>query len=104
MQNFGSEVSETLSLVRRLKSPYLLKKNHDDHVHQMETFSALLALCAGKSPVTIGFPSQKPVMQSFDVFFDLRLNKQLNKQSKRRWFAMPSLSLYWLYGIKAWNY
>ena len=39
----------------------------------METFSALLAICAGDSPVTGGFPEQKPVTQSFDVFFDLRL-------------------------------
>ena len=36
----------------------------------METFSALLAICAGKSPVTGEFPAQRPV--SFDVFFDLR--------------------------------
>ena len=41
--------------------------------HQMETFSALLALCVGNSPVTGEFPSQRPVTQSFDVFFDLRL-------------------------------
>ena len=39
----------------------------------METFSALLALCERNPPVTIEFPSQRPVMQSFDVFFDLRL-------------------------------
>ena len=51
--------------------------------HQMETFSALLALCAGNSPVTGEFPSQRPVTQSFDVFFDLRLNKRLSKQSRR---------------------
>ena len=44
----------------------------------METFSALLALCAGNSPVTGEFPSQRPVMRSFDVFFDLRLNKRLS--------------------------
>ena len=42
----------------------------------MEMFSALLALCAGNSPVTGEFPTQKPVTQSFDVVFDLRLNKQ----------------------------
>ena len=47
--------------------------------HQMETFSALLALCAGNSPVTGEFPAQRPVTRSFDVFFDPRLNKQLNK-------------------------
>ena len=42
--------------------------------HQMETFSALLAICAGNSPVTGGFPAQRPVRRSFDVFFDLHLN------------------------------
>ena len=26
------------------------------------------------------FPAQRPVMRSFDVFFDLRLNKRLSKQ------------------------
>ena len=41
--------------------------------HQMEIFSALLALCVGNSPVTGEFPSWRPVARSFDVFFDLRL-------------------------------
>ena len=49
--------------------------------HQTETFSALLALCAGNSPVTGEFPSQRPVTRNFDVFFDLCLNKRLSKQS-----------------------
>ena len=40
--------------------------------HQMETFSALLAICAGNSPVPGEFPTQRPVTQSFDVFFDLQ--------------------------------
>ena len=48
--------------------------------HQMETFSALLAICAGNSPVLGEFPTQRPVTRSFDVFFDLRLNKRLSKQ------------------------
>ena len=26
------------------------------------------------------FPTQRPVMRNFDVFFDLRLNKRLSKQ------------------------
>ena len=47
----------------------------------MEAFSALLVLCAANSPVTGEFPSQRPVTRSFDVFFDLRLNKLLSKQS-----------------------
>ena len=46
----------------------------------METFSALLAFCAGNSPVPGEFPTQRPVTQSFDVFFDLRLNKLLSKK------------------------
>ena len=32
-------------------------------------------------PVPGEFPAQRPVTQSFDVFFDLRLNKRLSKQS-----------------------
>ena len=62
--------------------------------YQMETFSALLAPCAGNSLVTGEFPAQKPVMRSFDVFFDLSLNKRLNKQSWGWWFETPSCSLW----------
>ena len=32
------------------------------------------------------FPAQRPVTRSFDVFFDLRLNKRLSKQSWGWWF------------------
>ena len=52
----------------------------------METFSALLAIFAGNSPVPGEFPTQRPVTRSCDVFFDLRLNKQLSKQSWGWWF------------------
>ena len=62
--------------------------------HQRETFSALLALCEGKSPVTGEFPSQRSVTRSFDVFFDLLLNKRLSKQSIRQWFETPSHPLW----------
>ena len=48
-------------------------------LHQIETFSALVAFCAGNSPVTSKFPAQRPVTRSFDIFFDLRLNKRLSK-------------------------
>ena len=44
----------------------------------------------GNSPVPGEFPSQRPGTGSFDVFFDLRLIKWLCKQSRRRWFEMPS--------------
>ena len=57
--------------------------------HQMETFSVSLAICAGNSPVIGEFPAQRPVARSFDVFFDLRLNGWLSKQSWGRWFETP---------------
>ena len=46
----------------------------------METFFALLAICAGNSPVPGEFPVQRPVTRGFYVFFDLRLNKRLGKK------------------------
>ena len=45
----------------------------------METFSVLLAICAGNSPVIDEFPAQRPVTRSFDIFVDLRPNKRLGK-------------------------
>ena len=52
----------------------------------METFSALLAICARNSLVPGEFPAQRPVTRSFDVFFDLSLNQWLSKQSRGWWF------------------
>ena len=37
---------------------------------QMETFSMLLALCVGNSPVNGEVPSQRPVMGSFDAWIN----------------------------------
>ena len=39
-------------------------------------------------------PSQRPVTRSFDVFFDLNLNKRLSKQSCGWWFETPSRPLW----------
>ena len=61
--------------------------------HQMETFSALLAICAGNSPVPGEFTAQRPVTRSFDVFFDLRL-KPLSKQWWGWWFETLSRPLW----------
>ena len=61
--------------------------------HQMETFSALLTLCAGNSPIAGEFPSRRPVTRSFDYFY-LGLNKRLSKHSRRWWFETPSRSLW----------
>ena len=62
--------------------------------HQMETFSALLAICAGNSPVPGEFPTQRPVTRSFDVYFDLRPDERLSKQSWCWWFETLSHSLW----------
>ena len=51
-------------------------------------------LCKGNPSATGGFPSQRPVTQSFDIFFDLCLNKRLSKQSMCWWFETPSRSLW----------
>ena len=40
------------------------------------------------------FPTQRPVTRSFDVYFDLRLNKRLSKQSRGWWFETLSRSLW----------
>ena len=50
--------------------------------------------CAGNSPVTGEFPTRRPVTRSFYVFFDLRPNIRLSKQSGGWWFETPSVSLW----------
>ena len=62
--------------------------------HQIETVYTLLTICVGNSPVSGEFPAQRPVTRSFDVFFDLCLNKRLNKQSWGWWFETLSCSLW----------
>ena len=49
---------------------------HDDVIN--ENIFRVLALCVGNSPVTSEFHSQRQVTRSFDVFFDLCLNKGLS--------------------------
>ena len=48
------------------------------------------------SPVPGEFPTQRPVTRGFDVFFDLRLNKRLSKQSWGWWLETLSRPL-WRY-------
>ena len=86
---FALEVSRYVARSLRLLFVIKLCKDSDDwrqvlswRRYQMETFSALLAICA----VPGEFPAQRPVTRSFDVFFDLRLKKRLSKQSWGWWF------------------
>ena len=62
--------------------------------HHKQIFSALLAICAGNSPLTGEFPAQRPVTRSFDILFDLPLNKRLSKQSRGWWFETRSRPLW----------
>ena len=54
--------------------------------HEMQTFHALPAICAGNSQGTIEFPAKGQWRGVLRVFFDLRLNKRLSKQSWGLWF------------------
>ena len=98
IRTLGTNLSEILSEIRMFSftkthlkmssgkwRPFCLGLNVLTHTqwydvpwwrHQMEAFSALLAICAGNSPVTGEFHAQRPVTRSFDVFFDLLLNKR----------------------------
>ena len=67
---------------------------HDDVIKWKHFPYVLLALCEGNSPIISEFPSQRPVMRSFEVFFDLHQNKRLSKHLWRRWFETPSRSLW----------
>ena len=71
--------------------------------HQMETFSAFLAICAGNSPIHGEFPAQRPVTQSFDIYFDLRLNKRLSEQSWGWWFETLLRPLWRHSNVNLWS-
>ena len=66
---------------------------HDDII-KWKHFPRYWSFVRGILPVTGEFPAQRPVTQSFDVFFDLRLYKRLSKQSWGWWSEMPSSSLW----------
>ena len=55
--------------------------------HQMETFSALLALCEGNSPVTGEFPSQRLATRNFGVWFETPSGSLWRHCSEPRQFA-----------------
>ena len=67
---------------------------HDD-VIKWNIFHVTGPLC-GEFTGHRWIPLTMPVTRSFDVFFDLGLNKRLSKQSRRRWYERPLRSL-WRY-------
>ena len=62
--------------------------------YQMETVSEVLHICAGYSPVTGEIPVRRPVTRTFDVIFNLRLNKRLSKHWWGWRFETPSRPLW----------
>ena len=71
--------------------PYMpLNASTHYDVNNGNNFRVTGHLC-GNSPVTGEFPAQRPVTRSFDVFFDLRLNKRLSKQWWGLWLKTRSL-------------
>ena len=68
---------------------------HDD-VIKWKHFRVTGPLCTGPGE----FPTQRPVTRSFDVFFDLRLNKRLSKQPWGWWFETLSWSLWRHWNVK----
>ena len=90
-KNWPSEASAILYILPELAWESLMMTSSNGNI------SALLALYHHyeENPlVTGGFPLQRPVTRSFDMFFDLRLKKGLSKQSIRWWFETPSRSLW----------
>ena len=81
-----------------LFSPYLIRWSQVRHAswwrHQMKTFSAILAICAGNSLVPGEYSAQRPVTRSFDVLFYLHPNKRLSKQWLGWWFETPPCPLW----------
>ena len=69
-------------------------ENLYDDVISWKHFLRYWPFVRGNPPVTSEFPSRRPVTRSFDVFFDLCLNKQLSKQSWGWRFEMPLRSLW----------
>ena len=81
-------ISESEAHVQRIQS---FKADDHDDVIKLKHFPRYWPFGAGihRSPVG-GFPSQRSVAWSFDVFFDLHLSKQ----TRRRWFETLSRSLW----------
>ena len=71
-----------------------VKIKTQDDVIKWKHFPRYWPFCAGNSPVTGEFPSQRPVTRCFDIFFDLRPNKHLSEQSWGWWFETPSCPLW----------
>ena len=78
--------------IKRWPSGLDLHGSHND-VIKWKHFRVTGHLC-GEFTGPRWIPCKRPVTRSFDVFFDLRLNKRLSKQSWGWWFETPSRPLW----------
>ena len=87
---YGNEIT---NLRLQLHLPGAIEWTHDD-IFKWKHFPCNWPFVWGIHRSSVNIPSQRPVTRSFDVFFDLRLNKELSKQSRVQWFETPSCSLW----------
>ena len=84
------------TLVRLSYVSYWQAMEHDD-VIKWKHFPRYWPFVTGE------FPAQRSVTRSFDVFYDLRLNERLRKQSRSWWFKTPSSSSHYDVTVMEWN-
>ena len=83
------------AISQHLQLPGQGEFSHDD-VIKWEHFPRYWPFVRGIHWSPVNSPgSQRPVARSFDVFFDLRLNKRMSKQPRRRWIETPSKHSLW---------
>ena len=81
---FLMEATDNVSLIREYR--FMMTSSNGN---------ILLALSDGNPPVTDGFPKQRPMTRSFDVFYDLRLNKRLSNETPVTWDAIALITAPW---------
>ena len=74
----------TVYIDQRSKQSSQTKEVIYDDVIKWKHFPRYWPFLLGIHQSPVNSSTQRPVTRSFDVFFDLRLNKRLSKQSKRR--------------------
>ena len=86
----GEETCYPILCVPSIIAPYAILYHLHGDIIKLKHFPRYWPFVAGKSSGTGELPLQRPVRRSFDVFFDLRLNRRLSKHSRRWWFETPS--------------
>ena len=78
----------SIALIKLLTADFIMMTSSNGNI-----FRVTGPLC-GEFTGPGEFPAEWPVTQSFDVFFDLHLNRRLSKQPWGWWFETPPWSLW----------